>query len=89
MSLVYGQALQLLESKVPRCQLNTKIDSVNDLPDGPIFSSKQLSAALDQKINVAAGVGKATDDAQGMQHSPEAKKGKPREQQDDADSTLR
>ncbi|CZR53957.1 related to DNA-directed RNA polymerase III chain RPC82 [Phialocephala subalpina] len=61
-SLIYAQGLRLLEAKIPRCRPDSAIDNVVDLPDGPMFTTKELAAALSHNVNPGTGIGKASGD---------------------------
>jgi DNA-directed RNA polymerase III subunit RPC3 len=61
-SRVYAGVLQLIEDRIPRCQLDLKIDDVDDRPNGPSVSTIDLFAALGDTVNVAAGIGKSKRD---------------------------
>ncbi|KAF9878525.1 hypothetical protein CkaCkLH20_04017 [Colletotrichum karsti] len=65
---IYHTVLRLLTQQVPRCQLDPRIDTDND-GDGPGANSKQVTVTslqihdnLDESIDVAFGIGKATQD---------------------------
>lgn len=58
-SLIYAAGLGLLEDKIPRCRSNTDPE---DTPDGPSFTTMQLTAALSKSINAGVGIGKAPDE---------------------------
>jgi len=64
-SLIYAAGLGLLEDKIPRCRSDSNLE---DQPDGPSFTTMQLTAALSKSINAGAGIGKAPGE--------KAKKGK-------------
>ncbi|CZT52971.1 related to DNA-directed RNA polymerase III chain RPC82 [Rhynchosporium secalis] len=55
-SLIYAAGLKLLEDKIPRCRTNSNLE---EAPDGPSFTTMQLTASLDRYINTGAGIGKA------------------------------
>ncbi|KAL2066242.1 hypothetical protein VTL71DRAFT_2313 [Oculimacula yallundae] len=69
-SLIYAAGLRLLEDKIPRCRTNSNLE---DVPDGPSFTTMQLTAALDKYINAGAGIGKAPGEK-----TKEGKPAKPR-----------
>jgi DNA-directed RNA polymerase III subunit RPC3 len=90
-SLIYGEGLRLLEGKIPRCQLDAKIDAVVDLPDGPVFTTKELTAALGNSINPGTGIGKAPGeqvDARDREHHSEVRKSKSRQTEMDSDISM-
>ncbi|TQS36599.1 hypothetical protein Golomagni_02944 [Golovinomyces magnicellulatus] len=55
-SLIYGEALRLLEDKISRCQLSPKIDSIGEDVDTPVFTTLQLTAAIGDHINCGSGI---------------------------------
>ncbi|KAH9218527.1 RNA polymerase III subunit RPC82-domain-containing protein [Leptodontidium sp. 2 PMI_412] len=55
-SLIYAAGLKLLEDKIPRCRSESNLE---DQPDGPSFTTMQLTAVLSKAINAGAGIGKA------------------------------
>ncbi|KUJ08472.1 DNA directed RNA polymerase-like protein III subunit Rpc82 [Mollisia scopiformis] len=59
-SLIFAQGLAILEKKIPRCRINPSIDKVVDLPDGPGFTTKELTTVLSKAVNPGTGIGKAS-----------------------------
>jgi DNA-directed RNA polymerase III subunit RPC3 len=59
---VYETGLRLIEDKIPRCRLDPKIDDVNDLPDGPTFTTMELTAALSKSVRPGSGIGSVSSD---------------------------
>jgi DNA-directed RNA polymerase III subunit RPC3 len=59
---VYEAGLRLIEDKIPRCRLDPKIDDVNDLPDGPTFTTMELTAALSKSVRTGSGIGSVSSD---------------------------
>lgn len=57
---IYDAGLQLIEKKIPRCRLDPKIDDVNDLPDGPSFTTIELATALSKSVRTESGIGKVS-----------------------------
>ncbi|CAL3966946.1 unnamed protein product [Diplocarpon coronariae] len=74
-SLIYAQALQILEDKIPRCRSHSRGE---DLPDGPSFTTMQLTDALNRSLDPGTGIGKS-------ETTKDGKKGRPREEDDDVD----
>ncbi len=72
-ALIYAEGLQLLEGKIARCRSDSNID-VDDLPDGPSFTTMQLTTALSKSINAGAGIGKAS-----VNKSKDAKASEPKD----------
>lgn len=90
-SLIYAQGLRLLEDKIPRCRLNEKIDIVADLPDGPMFTTKELTAVLSESVNPGTGIGKAAGDqvdTRDLEQNSEVRKSKARESEMDGDTSI-
>lgn len=72
--------MRLLEEKIPRCRLDSNIDEVDDLPDGPSFTTIDITNSLNKSVNVGAGIGKSASD---RANSPKrSRKNGPREQLD-------
>lgn len=89
-SLIYAQGLRLLEAKIPRCRPDP-IDNTVDLPDGPIFTTKELAAALSHNVNPGTGIGKASGDQvnlRDLEHQLEARKPKSGEAEIDGDIEM-
>lgn len=89
-SLIYAQGLRLLEAKIPRCRLDP-IDNIVDLPDGPMFTTKELAAALSHNVNPGTGIGKASGDQvnlQDLEQQLEARKPKSGEAEVDGDIDM-
>jgi DNA-directed RNA polymerase III subunit RPC3 len=59
---VYEAGLQLIESKIPRCRLDPTVDDVKDLPDGPAFSTMEVTAALSKAVRTGTGIGTVSSD---------------------------
>jgi DNA-directed RNA polymerase III subunit RPC3 len=59
---VYEAGLQLIESKIPRCRLDPTVDDVKDLPDGPTFSTMEVTAALSKAVRTGTGIGTVSSD---------------------------
>ena len=59
---IYQAGLQLVENRIPRCRLDPKIDEVNDLPDGPSFTTMELAATLGKSVRTDSGIGTASSD---------------------------
>jgi DNA-directed RNA polymerase III subunit RPC3 len=59
---VYEAGLRLIESKIPRCRLDSKIDDVKDLPDGPTFTTMELMAVLSKTVRTGTGIGTVSSD---------------------------
>jgi DNA-directed RNA polymerase III subunit RPC3 len=59
---VYEAGLRLIEKTVPRCRLDPRIDDVKDLPDGPVFSTMELTAALSKSVRTGTGIGSVSSD---------------------------
>lgn len=57
-SHVYSVLLNLLEGRIPRCQLDPTIDDLNDIDEGPAVSTMELARAMDKSINPSLGIGK-------------------------------
>ncbi len=90
-SLIYAQGLRLLEEKIPRCQLDPAIDIIVDLADGPMFTTKDLAAALNKSVNAGAGIGKAPSDqinTRVLEKTLEARKLKPDQAEVDGDISM-
>jgi DNA-directed RNA polymerase III subunit RPC3 len=48
-----------MEEKIPRCRLDPNFDNVEDLNDGPTFTTMELAAALSKSVNAGTGIGKS------------------------------
>lgn len=57
-SLIYAQGLRLIEEKIERCRLDPKVDDMDDLVEGPTFTTMEVAAALSKSVNAARGIGK-------------------------------
>jgi DNA-directed RNA polymerase III subunit RPC3 len=57
-SHVYAVLLNLLEGRIPRCQLDPTIDDLSDINEGPSVSTMELARAMDKSINPSFGIGK-------------------------------
>ena len=57
-SHVYSVLLSLLESRIPRCQLDPTIDDLSDIGEGPAVSTMEIARAMDKSINPSFGIGK-------------------------------
>ncbi|RKF79448.1 DNA-directed RNA polymerase III subunit rpc3 [Golovinomyces cichoracearum] len=55
-SLIYGEALRLLEDNISRCQMSPKIDSIGEDVNTPTFTTSQLTAAIGDHINCGSGI---------------------------------
>ncbi|KAJ5042036.1 uncharacterized protein L3040_004596 [Drepanopeziza brunnea f. sp. 'multigermtubi'] len=63
-SLIYAEALRILESQIPRCRLSSKVH-VDEVSAGPSFTTMQLTTALSKSINPDLGIGKAESSKDG------------------------
>ena len=57
-SHVYSVLLNLLEGRIPRCQLDPTIDDLSDISEGPAASTMAIARAMDKSINPSFGIGK-------------------------------
>ncbi|KAF4625732.1 hypothetical protein G7Y89_g12428 [Cudoniella acicularis] len=60
-SQIYAQLLRHIEEKIPRCQLDPKVDDPDDISEGPSVSTMEIAAALSKSINVGTGIGKTLE----------------------------
>jgi DNA-directed RNA polymerase III subunit RPC3 len=59
---VYEAGLRLIEKNIPRCRLDPRIDDIKDLPDGPTFTTMELTAALSKSVRTGTGIGTVSSD---------------------------
>ncbi len=59
---IYEAGLRLIENKIPRCRLDPKIDDVKDLPDGPAFTTMEITAALSKSVRTGSGIGSVSSE---------------------------
>jgi DNA-directed RNA polymerase III subunit RPC3 len=80
---VYEAGLRLIEGQIPRCRLDPKIDDVKDLPDGPTFTTMEITAALSKSVRTGSGIGSVSSDKVDTRKLEKAHK--PRKQNDEAE----
>lgn len=61
-SLIYGEALRIIEEKISRCQLDPQVDLIGDDADCPVFTTMELTAAIGNHINPAVGIANLGDE---------------------------
>ncbi|KAK2624258.1 hypothetical protein QTJ16_006208 [Diplocarpon rosae] len=71
-SLIYAQGLRILEDKIPRCHSHSHGE---DFPDGPSFTTMQLTDALSKSLDPGMGIGKT-------ETTKDGKKGRPKGEED-------
>lgn len=57
-SHIYSVLLNLIEGRIPRCQLDPTIDDLSDISEGPAVSTMGIARAMDKSINPSFGIGK-------------------------------
>lgn len=61
-SLIYKEALRILESKIPRCQANPSIDDTIEDEETLVFTTSELVAAIGSQINPSYGISHISND---------------------------
>jgi DNA-directed RNA polymerase III subunit RPC3 len=86
-SHVYAVLLNLLEDRIPRCQLDPTIDDLSDISEGPAVSTMELAQAMDKSINPSFGIGKV--DSHSIKTAALEKPQKKRKREfDDSEATV-
>jgi DNA-directed RNA polymerase III subunit RPC3 len=90
-SLIYAQALSLIEEKIPRCRLDPKVDDIDldDIPEGPTFTTMEVATTLSRSINAARGIGKEQEpDEHTSNGARKTKKQRPEAELEDSDEDV-
>ncbi|RKF65850.1 DNA-directed RNA polymerase III subunit rpc3 [Erysiphe neolycopersici] len=68
-SLIYKEALRILEGKIPRCQTIPHIDGIVEDEETPVFTTSELVAAIGNQFNPSNGIAGISDDGKTIRKS--------------------
>ncbi|POS83180.1 hypothetical protein EPUL_003891, partial [Erysiphe pulchra] len=71
-SLIYKEALRILEGKIPRCQAIPNIDGIMEDEDTPVFTTSELIAAIGNQFNPSNGIAGIINDGKTLRISEKA-----------------